>query len=90
MRVRAILFDIGRQTNDLYLGPDDRFDLLFSFAFSGALAPMFGALLNGAQVHLFDPRDRLPDLPCWLAARRITVSTMNRPGKSDSHQSVEI
>jgi hypothetical protein len=27
---RAILFDIGRQTNDLYLGPDDRFDSLFS------------------------------------------------------------
>jgi non-ribosomal peptide synthetase component F len=74
---RAILFDIGRQTNDLYLGPDDRFDLLFSFAFSASLAPMFGALLNGGQVHLFDARYRLPDLGHWLGEHRITVSTMS-------------
>jgi acyl-CoA synthetase (AMP-forming)/AMP-acid ligase II/thioesterase domain-containing protein/acyl carrier protein len=73
---RAILFDIGRQTNDLYLGPDDRFDSLFSYAFSASLATTFGALLNGAEVHCYDPQHNMTALPDWLAHRRITVSTM--------------
>lgn len=73
---RGILFDIGRQTNDLYLGPDDRFDSLFSFAFSASLATVFGALLNGAELHCHDFRDDLAALPHWFAERRITVSTM--------------
>lgn len=73
---RAILFDIGRQTNDLYLGPDDRFDSLFSYAFSASLATTFGALLNGAEVHCYDPQHNMTALPGWLAHRRITVSTM--------------
>ncbi|HEX3374213.1 MAG TPA: alpha/beta fold hydrolase [Edaphobacter sp.] len=73
---RAILFDIGRQTNDLYLGPDDRFDSLFSYAFSASLATTFGPLLNGAEVHCYDPQHNMTALPSWLAHRRITVSTM--------------
>lgn len=73
---RAILFDIGRQTNDLFLGPSDRFDSLFSFAFSAALATTFRALLNGAELHCRDARSDIAALPEWLAARRITVSTM--------------
>src|SRR5262249_43544912 len=73
---RAVLFDIGRQTNDLYLGPDDRFDLLFSFGFSASLAPMFGALLNGGSLHLLDLRDRSTELPAWLERSAITISTM--------------
>ena len=77
---RAILFDIGRQTNDLYLGPDDRFDLLFSTGFSASLAPLFGALLNGAELHPLDLRINLdhetPRLLDWLETRKITVSNM--------------
>lgn len=73
---RAILFDIGRQTNDLYLGPDDRFDSLFSYAFSASLATTFGALLNGAEVHCYDTRHNMTGLPGWLAHSRITISTM--------------
>jgi acyl carrier protein len=73
---RAILFDIGRQTNDLYLGPDDRFDSLFSYAFSASLATTFGPLLNGAEVNCYDPQHNMTALPGWLADRRITVSTM--------------
>jgi acyl-coenzyme A synthetase/AMP-(fatty) acid ligase/thioesterase domain-containing protein/acyl carrier protein len=73
---RAILFDIGRQTNDLYLGPDDRFDSLFSYAFSASLATTFGALLNGAEVHCYDPQHNMTALPAWLAHHHITVSTM--------------
>lgn len=74
---RAVLFDIGRQTNDLFLGPADRFDQLFSFAFSASLAPMFGSLLNGGELHLFEARGRLHLLREWLSSSRITVSTMS-------------
>jgi len=73
---RAILFDIGRQTNDLCLGPDDRFDLLFSFAFSASLAPLFGALLNGGELHLLDLHRETVHLLDWLEDQRITVSSM--------------
>lgn len=73
---RAVLFDIGRQTNDLCIGPDDRLDSLSSFAFSASLATTFGALLNGAELHFYDPRHNLTALPAWLAEHRITVSTM--------------
>jgi len=74
---RAVLFDIGRQTNDLFLGPEDRFDQLFSFTFSASLAPMFGSLLNGGELHLFEARGRLHQLRNWLSSSRITVSTMS-------------
>jgi amino acid adenylation domain-containing protein len=74
---RAVLFDIGRQTNDLFLSPQDRFDQLFSFAFSASLAPLFGSLLNGGELHLFEARGRLHQLREWLAASQITVSTMS-------------
>ena len=73
---RAILFDIGRQTNDLYLGPDDRFDQMFSYAFSASLATTFGALLNGAELHYYDAQHQMTALPEWLGKRCITVSTM--------------
>lgn len=74
---RAILFDIGRQTNDLFLGPDDRFDQLFSFTFSASLAPIFGSLLNGGELHLFEARGRLHLIREWLCTSDITVSTMS-------------
>jgi amino acid adenylation domain-containing protein len=74
---RAILFDIGRQRNDLFLGPQDRFDLLFSMAFSASLAPIFGALLHGAQIHLFHLNTGLASFPEWLEERQISVSTMS-------------
>jgi acyl-CoA synthetase (AMP-forming)/AMP-acid ligase II/thioesterase domain-containing protein len=74
---RAILFDIGRQRNDLFLGSLDRFDLLFSAGFSASLAPIFGALLHGAQLHLFDLNRGLGSLPEWMEDRRISLSTMS-------------
>jgi len=73
---RSVLFDIGRQTNDLYLSSDDRFDLLFSTGFSASLAPIFGALLNGASLHLMDTKSWLHHLGRWIDSSQITVSTM--------------
>ncbi len=41
------------------------------------MAPMFGSLLNGGELHLFESRGRLHQLREWLASSRITVSTMS-------------
>lgn len=73
---RAALFDVGRQVNDLYLGPDDRFDLLFAPSFSASLSPIFTALLTGGELHVLDARNRLASLGQWQERSRITVSTM--------------
>lgn len=74
----SILFDIQRQTRDLQITCEDRFDLLFSASFSAFLAPVFGALLTGASVHLWPPRLRsFTELRDWLEDQRITVSTMS-------------
>lgn len=74
---RAILFDIGRQVNDLFLGPGDCFDLCFSIGFSASLAPIFGALLTGARLCPFDAKGDLGSLPAWMAHRGVSISTLS-------------
>jgi amino acid adenylation domain-containing protein len=61
---------------DDHLGPDDRIALVNRFAFSGSHFPMFGALLAGASLHLFDlTRRGLDELVAWLDRDAITVFT---------------
>ncbi len=75
---RNILFDIARQTRDLGVTPEDRFDLLFSPSFSAFLSPVFGALLTGASVHLFDLKTHpVADLRTWISREQISISTMS-------------
>ena len=70
--------DVCRQTNDLGVGPEDRLDLLFSPAFSAALAPLFTALVNGASLHCLELETRgVAALPTWLAEHRITISNQS-------------
>ncbi len=73
---RAVLFDTGRQINDLFLGPDDRIDLLCHPSFSASLASIFTALLTGAELHVLNVRDHLGALGGWLTQSGITMSTM--------------
>ncbi len=73
-----LTFDVCRQANDLSVGAADRFDLLFSPAFSAALAPVFTALICGASLHLLDLRARgVGALPEWLEQQRITISNQS-------------
>lgn len=72
---RAVVFDVGRQINDLFLGPDDRIDLLSHGSFSASLSSIFSALLSGAELHI-GPVGRVRSLGDWLSDSRITVSTM--------------
>lgn len=73
---RAVVFDVRRQTNDLFLGPDDRMDLLFHPSFSASLSSVFSALLTGAELHLGPPPGIVTSLGQWLIDSEITVSTM--------------
>ena len=71
---RNMVADMRRQTRDARVGQDDRFALLYSFSFAGAVSPVFGALVNGASVSLYDLNARgLAALPRWLEDRAITI-----------------
>jgi len=71
---RNLVFDVRRQTREAGVGQDDRFAQLFSCSFAGAVSPIFGALVNGASVFLFDLNARgLARLPRWLEDRAITI-----------------
>ena len=71
---RNLVFDMRRQTRDARVGQDDRFALLYSCSFAGAVSPIFGALVNGASVFLYDLNARgLAALPRWLENRAITI-----------------
>jgi amino acid adenylation domain-containing protein len=71
---RNVLADIRRQTNDLRITGDDHFALLFSCSSGASVAPIFGALLNGAALFPFDPqREGLARLGQWLREQEITI-----------------
>ena len=71
---RNMVADMRRQTRDTRVGGSDRFALLYSLSFAGAVSPVFGALLNGASVFLYDLNARgLAGLPRWLEACGITI-----------------
>jgi len=56
------------------VGPGDRQSLLTSCAFASSEADLFGALLNGASVELFDLATRgLAEFGAWIDARRVTL-----------------
>jgi non-ribosomal peptide synthetase component F len=71
---RSVLFDIRRQTHDLAVTPDDRYGMLYSLSSSASVCHVFGALLNGASVSVYDIRTRgLDALARWLIDERITI-----------------
>ncbi|HEX2081775.1 MAG TPA: amino acid adenylation domain-containing protein [Longimicrobium sp.] len=71
---RNVLAHIRAYTGALRIGPEDRLTLLASYATDAAVMDLFGALLNGAALHLFDVRRRgVEPLAEWLRSRRITL-----------------
>jgi len=71
---RNVVADIRRQARDLRVQQDDRYGLLFSCSSSSSVSSIFGALLNGASVWLFDLQaSGLAGLPRWLGDRAITI-----------------
>jgi len=71
---RNVLGHIRAYTNALRISPGDRVALVASYATDAAVMDLFGALLNGASLHLFDVRaEGVERLAPWLRAEAITL-----------------
>ena len=71
---RNLLHHIRRNTNIFCVAPADRFICLKSFSFAGALKDIFGALLNGASIHLYPLKQKgITRLAEWLIEHEITI-----------------
>jgi amino acid adenylation domain-containing protein len=69
-----LLHHIRTYTNSLHISQDDRLTLLSSYSFDAAVMDIFGALLNGATVCLFNVREEgLDRLAAWLVRQEITI-----------------
>ena len=70
----SVLHNIMRYTDSLRIGCEDRLSLVQSCTFSGMVSSLFGALLNGACVHLVDlRREGIGGLAVRLTGERLTV-----------------
>jgi len=68
-----ILHRIWFETNEYEISPEDRISLIHDVSFGASEPDIFGALLNGASLHLFNLRMHgLIPLPSWLIAEKIT------------------
>ncbi len=71
---RTVLHMIMNYVNTLHIAPDDRLALLESPCFGGSVLAVFGALLTGARLCLFDAaRLGTEGLGAWLAAEGVTI-----------------
>ncbi|WP_164018765.1 non-ribosomal peptide synthetase [Pyxidicoccus trucidator] len=71
---RNLLHHARAYARSLDLTPDDRVALLASLAVDAALMDVFGALLSGASLHLWDLASKGAEgLADWLDARGITL-----------------
>ncbi len=71
---RNVLHFIRAYTNRLHIRADDRLSLLASYSFDAAVMDIFGALLNGATLCLWNFKlEGVAGLAQWLAREEITV-----------------
>jgi amino acid adenylation domain-containing protein len=71
---RNLLHHARAYTNGLHIGREDRLSLLASYSFDAAVMDIYGALLNGAALCLFDVRHEGPlALPRWLESEGVTL-----------------
>ena len=71
---RNVLGHIRNYSLRLGLGPEDRVLLLASYSFDAAVMDLFGALLTGAALCIWDLKSHGPEgLGKWLAEQAVTV-----------------
>lgn len=73
-RHRDILHEIMRVTNDNRICMEDRQALFTHASVSGSIRDIYGSLLNGAGLFLFNPEEEsLDNLANWLIQEKITI-----------------
>ncbi|ARV58862.1 hypothetical protein BZZ01_09635 [Nostocales cyanobacterium HT-58-2] len=71
---RNVLHFIQCYTNNLHISANDKLTLLSSYSFDAAVMDIFGSLLNGATLYLFDVKEEgLLNLSQWLIQQEITI-----------------
>jgi amino acid adenylation domain-containing protein len=71
---RNVLHFIRAYTNQLHICADDRLSLLASYSFDAAVMDIFGALLNGGTLCLWNLKTKgVSGLAQWLAKEEITI-----------------
>jgi amino acid adenylation domain-containing protein len=71
---RNVLHFISVYSNALHIHPGDRLTLFASYGFDASVMDIYGALLNGASLHLRSfQREGFPGLGEWLHSQAITV-----------------
>ncbi|MCK4258362.1 MAG: amino acid adenylation domain-containing protein [Halanaerobiales bacterium] len=72
---KNVLHFIEVYTNNLHISSDDRLTLLSSYSFDAAVMDIYGALLNGAALYLYDLKKSgdLIQLSNWLRDEKITI-----------------
>jgi len=71
---RAVLHRVMLYTNDYHICEDDRLSLLQLYVYSASVREIYGALLNGAELFIYDLKKLgLPHLAEWLSSEGITV-----------------
>ncbi|MFO1356633.1 MAG: non-ribosomal peptide synthetase [Gammaproteobacteria bacterium] len=72
---RNVLGLIGSWSTQLGIGPEDRLGLFSGYGYDAAVQDIFGALLNGASLHLLDLRggSSAPELVDRIADERLTL-----------------
>ncbi|MDJ0836638.1 MAG: amino acid adenylation domain-containing protein [Acidobacteriota bacterium] len=71
---RNVLTHVRNYTQNLRIGPDDRVSMLPGYSFDAAIMDFYGALLNGASLHLYDLlRDGFEKLADWIDQQQITI-----------------
>ncbi|MGV9012060.1 MAG: amino acid adenylation domain-containing protein [Flavobacteriales bacterium] len=70
----GVLVHIRNYTDNLRLGPGDRMNMVAMHGYDAALMDLYGALLNGAALHMWDiRRDGLEACVERIVSERITV-----------------
>ncbi|MGN6601349.1 MAG: amino acid adenylation domain-containing protein [Ginsengibacter sp.] len=71
---RNVLHFIRTYTNNLHIGHTDKVSLLPTYSFDASVMDIFGALLNGAALYVYDlKKDGLAALHQWLQLNEITI-----------------
>ncbi|WP_372368134.1 amino acid adenylation domain-containing protein [Candidatus Uabimicrobium sp. HlEnr_7] len=71
---RNVLHFIRNYVNNLKITSDDRLMMIAGYNFDASIMDIFGALLSGASLYLFDLKNKgIENLGSWMVKNKITV-----------------